>query len=174
MDDIRCLCLDVDGVLTDGRIYYDSDGRDMRGFNTQDGLAIDVFRKSGGEVVIISGKKGRSSEQRAADLHIRHCVVGSPDKLADLTRILAELSLRLEQVAAIGDDLPDLGVLRACGFPIAVANAVVEVKAAARYVTHRPGGHGAVREAVEMLLRRDGRWHAVVQRFTMSSADVRG
>lgn len=172
MNDIRCLCLDVDGVLTDGLVYFDSDGRELRAFNIQDGLAIDQFRQSGGEVVMISGKQGNSTEHRAKDLNIRHCIAGSPDKLVDLQRILTELSIGLDQVAAIGDDLPDLALLRACAFPIAVANAVDEIKAVARYVTRRPGGRGAVREAIELLMRRDGRWQAVVERFSSSKASL--
>jgi len=92
-------------------------------------------------------------------------IQGSRDKLADLKTLLRKLGLELEQVAMIADDLPDLPVLQACGYPIAVANAVAEVKAAARYVTEQPGGAGAVREALEHLLRADGRWSAVLAHY---------
>ena len=172
MADIRCLCLDVDGVLTDGRVYVDEDGRPLRAFHIHDGLAIHWFQRLVGPVVIITGKTSQGVAARARELDIRHLIQGSTDKLADLQQLLSRLDLRLEQVAAIGDDLLDLPVLKRCGFPIAVANAVDEVKAAARLVTQRPGGHGAVREAVEYLLREAGRWQEVTDHYAGSSSSV--
>ena len=170
MADIRCLCLDVDGVLTDGRVYVDEDGRPLRAFHIHDGLAIHWFQRLVGPVVIITGKTSQGVAARARELDIRHLIQGSTDKLADLQQLLSRLDLRLEQVAAIGDDLLDLAVLKRCGFPIAVANAVDEVKAVARLVTQRPGGHGAVREAVEYLLREVGRWQEVTDHYAGSSS----
>ena len=170
MADIRCLCLDVDGVLTDGRVYVDEDGRPLRAFHIHDGLAIHWFQRLVGPVVIITGKTSQGVAARARELDIRHLIQGSTDKLADLQQLLSRLDLRLEQVAAIGDDLLDLPVLKRCGFPIAVANAVDEVKAAARLVTQRSGGHGAVREAVEYLLREAGRWQEVTDNYAGSSS----
>ena len=172
MADIRCLCLDVDGVLTDGRVYVDEDGRPLRAFHIHDGLAIHWFQRLVGPVVIITGKTSQGVAARARELDVRHLIQGSTDKLADLQQLLSRLDLRLEQVAAIGDDLLDLPVLKRCGFPIAVANAVDEVKAAARLVTQRPGGHGAVREAVEYLLREAGRWQDVTDHYAGSSSSV--
>jgi len=170
MADIRCLCLDVDGVLTDGRVYVDEDGRPLRAFHIHDGLAIHWFQRLVGAVVIITGKASQGVAARARELDIRHLIQGSTDKLADLQQLLSRLDLRLEQVAAIGDDLLDLPVLKRCGFPVAVANAVDEVKAAARLVTQRPGGHGAVREAVEYLLREAGRWQDITDHYAGSSS----
>jgi 3-deoxy-D-manno-octulosonate 8-phosphate phosphatase (KDO 8-P phosphatase) len=165
MSDIRCLCLDVDGVLTDGRLYVDDDGRTTRAFHIHDGLALRAFQQLGGVVVICTGKRSGAVAARARELEIEHVIQGSADKLADLQAWLDQHGLRLEQVAAVGDDLPDLPVLQRCGLPIAVANAVDEVKAAARYVTQRAGGDGAVREAVEYILRSSGRWNEVLAQF---------
>jgi 3-deoxy-D-manno-octulosonate 8-phosphate phosphatase (KDO 8-P phosphatase) len=165
MNDIRCLCLDVDGVLTDGRIYVNEDGRSGRAFDVQDGFAIYWFQRLGGVVVLLSGKDSLAVAARARELGIEHVLQGSVDKLADLKALLARLDLTLKQVAMLGDDLPDLPVLARCGFPIAVANATSEVKAAARFVTERPGGHGAVREAIEYLLRASGRWQQVQEHY---------
>ena len=165
MPEIRCVCLDVDGVLTDGRIFVDSEGRSARAFYVQDGFAIRWFQKLGGVAVILSGKSCAAVEARARDLGIEHVVQGSSDKLADLRTLAARLSLQLCEIAFIGDDLPDLPPMRACGFPVAVANAVPEVKAAAKLVTQRAGGQGAVREAIEHVLRRDGRWQEVLRYY---------
>jgi 3-deoxy-D-manno-octulosonate 8-phosphate phosphatase (KDO 8-P phosphatase) len=164
VDDIRCLVLDVDGVLTDGRIYY-GDAGPLRAFDVQDGLAVTWFRKFLGPVAVITGLESEAVRKRGADLRIEHVVQGSRDKLADLRRLLPALGVSIEQVAAIGDDLPDAALLRVCGFPIAPANAVPEVRRVARLVTSRSGGRGAVREAVEFLLRRAGRWADVLAHY---------
>ncbi len=166
---VRCLCLDVDGVLTDGRLYVDADGRTMRAYHIHDGLAIKLFRELVGEVVILTGKGGSSIDRRTEDLGIRHVIQNSRDKLADLERLLDGLKLQLADVAAVGDDLPDLPVLQRCGFPIAVANAVEPVRAAARVVTQRRGGDGAVREAIEIVMRELG----LLERFNEAGARPR-
>lgn len=171
MNDIRCLCLDCDGVLTDGRIYTHADGRSSRAFHVHDGFAIRCFQRTGGDVIILSGKDSPAVAARAEELGVSRVIQGSTDKLADLQAALADLSITLPEVAMIGDDLPDLPVLARCGFPIAVANAVPEVKAAARYVTQRPGGHGAVREAVEHLLRASGRWNGILEHYGVGPVD---
>ncbi len=163
--DIRCVVLDVDGVLTDGSLYTHDDGRGGRVFNVHDGFAIAWWLRLGLGVVICSGKESPAVAARAAELRIEHVIQGSRDKLGDLTAILPRLGVGLPQVAMIGDDLPDIPVLRVCGYPIAVANAVDEVKAAARYVTRRTGGQGAVREALEHLLRAGGRWSEVLAAY---------
>ena len=164
-DEIRCVCLDVDGVLTDGRLFIDEAGRGGRAFHVHDGLATDWFQRLGGVVVICSGKSSGSITARARELSVEHVIQGSRDKLADMERLLVRLDLSLAQTAVIGDDLPDVPLMRRCGFPIAVANAVDEVKAAARLVTQRAGGNGAVREAIEHLLRRCGRWPEVLAHY---------
>lgn len=163
--DIRCLCLDVDGVLTDGRLPIDDAGVGGRRFHVHDGFAIYWYQRLGGTVVICSGKQSEAVAARARELGIAHVIQGSHDKLADLQPVLDQLNLSWDQVAVIGDDLPELPLMQHCGFPIAVANAVDEVKAAARLITRRPGGAGAVREAIEHLLRRSGRWAEVLQHY---------
>jgi len=165
MSAIRCLVLDVDGVLTDGGLYTDDSGLQMRRFHVHDGFAISWFQKLGGVVVICSGKDSPAVAARARELGIQHVIQASRDKLADLHALLTHLGVTLEEVAMIGDDLPDLPVMRSCGFPIAVANAVAEVRAAARLVTRRGGGQGAVREAIEHLLRTSGQWAEVLAHY---------
>lgn len=168
MSDIRCLVLDVDGVLTDGRLYYGEGAQPMRAFYIHDGLAIEWFQRLCGPVVILTAKQSTATETRAAELVIKHLLQGSRDKLADLLELLASLDIPIEQTAMVGDDLPDLAVLSACGYPIAPANAVAEVRVVARYVTDKPGGKGAVREAIEHLLGRQGRWREVVAHYGVS------
>jgi len=170
MTEIRCIVMDVDGVLTDGQLLYGDRGEPLRAFHVHDGLAVEWFQKLGGVVVILSGKTSLAVASRAAELGIRHVVQGSPDKLADLKRVLAKLEIEPRQVAMIADDLPDLPALRFCGYPIAVANAVEEVRSAARYVTARSGGQGAVREAIEHVLRADGRWAQVLAGYGVVTA----
>lgn len=165
MHNIRCLVLDVDGVLTDGGLHTDDTGRQSRRFHVHDGFALHWFQRLGGVVILCSGKTSDAVAARARELKIEQVIQGSRDKVADLGALLTRLGLRWEQVAMIGDDLPDLPVLRVCGYPIAVANAVEEVKSAARLVTFRTGGQGAVREAVEYLIRADGRWDEVIAHY---------
>lgn len=162
MQEIRCLVLDVDGVLTDGRLWYGAGEEPLRAFHIHDGLAIRAFQRSVGPVVILTAKRSQAVTQRAAELGIEHVIQGSKDKLADLGQLLSRLGVSLEQVAAMGDDLADLGVLAACGFAIAPADAVEDVRAQARLVTQRGGGRGAVREAIEQILRTTGRWDEVL------------
>ena len=168
--DIRCLCLDVDGVLTDGRVWWDDTGRGARAFHVHDGFGIKCFQKLGGIVAICSGKESDAVSARMTELGIEHVIQGSRDKLADVGQLLSNLKLGMEHVAMVGDDLPDLPVMRRCALPIAVANAVTEVKAAARCVTKRSGGEGAVREAIECVLRESGRWSEVLGWY--GAADV--
>ena len=167
---IRLICLDVDGVLTNGRMLVDEDGRPLRGFHIHDGLAIRWFQKLGGVCAIITGKSSQGVQHRADELGIRHVVQNSENKLTDMTALATKLGVQREEIAAIGDDLPDLPMLRNCGFPVAVANATPEAKTAARYVTRRPGGNGAVREAIEVILHRDGRWAQVIAHYEAQAA----
>jgi len=169
--DIRAVCLDVDGVLTDGRILVDDAGRGLRAFDVHDGLALDWFQRLGGTVIVCSGKRSEAVAARAADLGIQHVIQGSRDKPADVEPLLKRLGLRWEQLAVIGDDLPDVPLMNRCGLPIAVADALPEVKAAARLVTQRAGGHGAIREAVEHLMRASGRWAEVLAHYGIAAAE---
>ncbi len=163
--EIRCLCLDVDGVLTDGSIYTDHDGHQMRVFQVHDGIAIRWFKEQGGTVVLCSGKNVPAVDARARELQIQHVIQGSRDKRSDLDHLLGGLGLTFDQLAMIGDDLPDIPVMRVCRLPIAVANAVSEVKRVAKVTTRAAGGRGAVREAVELIMRRDGSWGRVLESY---------
>jgi 3-deoxy-D-manno-octulosonate 8-phosphate phosphatase (KDO 8-P phosphatase) len=159
---IELLLLDVDGVLTDGRVTYSDDGHELKSFHVRDGSAIKYWRKSGKRVAILSGRSSPAVARRAAELGIDFVVQGTDEKLLALRRILTETGLWADQVCAVGDDLPDLPVLAHCGIGVAVADAVPELKAAADHVTRLPGGHGAVRETVEWLMRGQDTWDATI------------
>jgi 3-deoxy-D-manno-octulosonate 8-phosphate phosphatase (KDO 8-P phosphatase) len=159
---IRLLVLDVDGVLTDGRITYTAEGLELKSFHVRDGSGIKYWRRVGGQVVIVSGRVSRAVDVRAAELGIATVMQGVADKSAALTRILAGTGTTAAAVCAVADDLPDLPLLRACGLAVAVADACPEARAAAHYVTQPPGGRGAVREVIELLIRAQGRWNEVV------------
>jgi 3-deoxy-D-manno-octulosonate 8-phosphate phosphatase (KDO 8-P phosphatase) len=168
---IRALVLDVDGVLTDGRMYYDEDGRSLRAFHVQDGLAIQQFRKVGGVVIICSAKQSAAVAARMKELNLEpeRVLLGSTDKLADTERALQAAGLELTDAAVMGDDLPDVRLMQACGYAIAPGNAVPDVQAIAQWVTNQPGGYGAVREAIEHILRADGRWHEVLRNYRIDT-----
>jgi len=155
---IRLLVLDVDGVLTDGTIFIDDAGRQMRGFHIQDGLGITLWKAAGGRVAILTSKRSEAVMTRARMLGIDLVEQGEENKLPGFERILAAAGVSAEETAYVGDDLLDLAVMRRAGYAIAVANAVDEVKQRARHVTSRPGGQAAVREAVEHLLKTGGLW----------------
>jgi 3-deoxy-D-manno-octulosonate 8-phosphate phosphatase (KDO 8-P phosphatase) len=159
------LCLDVDGVMTDGGIRLDDNGVETKRFHVRDGTGIKLWMRLGYHVAIVTGREGEVVPRRARELGITHIIQGSRDKSASLDRILEALSLSAEQAAVLADDLPDLPMMRRAGYAMAVADAVDEVKAAAAFVTTRPGGHGAVREAVEHLLKARGRWQEAATLF---------
>ena len=172
MLDLRLLVLDVDGVLTDGRLgwgYFGSQHLEpMRFFHVHDGIAIQWFRRHLGEVALLTAKESHAVRLRADELGLKHVIQGSRDKLADLNRLREPLGVSLEQVAMMGDDFPDLCVLQNVGYPLAPSNAANEVRTTARFVTERPGGHGAVREAIEHLLRETGKWSLVQQQYGLT------
>lgn len=170
---IRVLVLDVDGVLTDGRLWYGETGEPLRAFCIHDGLAIRAFQRAGGTVGIITGKQSQAVARRAQELGIQAMIQGSHDKGADLRRMAADCGAELEAIAAMGDDLQDLPMLRACGYALAPANAVAEVREAARFVTSRSGGDGAVREAIEHLLGREGLWIEAVRHYERGQGEAR-
>lgn len=157
---IRLLVLDVDGVLTDGRITASAGGDDAKSFHVQDGCAIKLWQERGGRVAILSGRKSGDVQRRADELGITLVRTGVEDKLAEWKSLLETAGVRGEQAAYMGDDLPDLEPMRACGFPIAPSNGVPAIKRVARFVTRRRGGEGAVAEAIELILRKQRRWSA--------------
>ena len=153
---IKLLSLDVDGVMTDGGLYYTDEGTQFRKFNVKDGLGIKLAIKAGVQVCIISASKQASTLTRAAHLGIEHVRIGVDDKLAALNEIAGGLGIDLHEVAHVGDDLTDVAVMAHVGLPMTVADGVSEALAAARYVTVKPGGAGAVREICDMLVRARG------------------
>jgi len=173
---IRVVALDVDGVLTDGGIYLGSAKTgeadvpfELKRYDVQDGLGIQLLRDCGLKVVIITGRVSESVAQRARELRV-DAVVQDPEarKLTALTTIADDFGCTLDDVAFVGDDLPDLSVLRRVGLPVAVGNAVAEVRRAAQLQLRAPGGHGAVREFAEALLVARGEWTDAVERYVAS------
>jgi len=149
---VRLLVLDVDGVLTDGRLFYGARGEVMKAFNVKDGSGIKAVAAAGITVAIISGRKSAAVTRRARELGIRHVTQGAKDKLAALAKLAKARNVALEQCACVGDDTPDTPMLQAAGLAIAVADAHADALAIADLVTTRPGGHGAVREVCDWLL----------------------
>lgn len=164
-DKIRLLVLDVDGVMTDGRILLDAQGQEIKQFNSLDGAGIKYWQRAGGQVAIISGRTSLAVVHRAGELGVTLVRQGAKEKLPAYLAMLKELDMPESQVAVMGDDLPDLPIMLRCGYAIAPPNAVDEVKSASALVTLRRGGCGAVREAIERLLRYNGQWDLILKRY---------
>jgi 3-deoxy-D-manno-octulosonate 8-phosphate phosphatase (KDO 8-P phosphatase) len=150
---IRLLCLDVDGVLTDGHLYWSEGGVFWQKFNVRDGYGIKLLQALGIEVAILSGGDVRSARDRAAGLDIRHAYFGLTDKLATFHEVARDVGVTLAESAFIGDELVDVPLLERVGFAATVPDAVEEVRRVVHYVTTRPGGDGAVREVCDMIRR---------------------
>lgn len=149
---IRLVAFDVDGVFTDGRFYLSDDGVETKAFSTQDGFGIRQLLDAGVHVAIISGRPSRAVEMRMNELRVPHVYLACKDKIAAFDELLGKLKLTADQCAYVGDDLPDLPLLRKVGFSVAVANAVEAVRSSCDYTTTAPGGNGAVREVCELVL----------------------
>ncbi|MCS7277761.1 MAG: HAD hydrolase family protein [Aquificaceae bacterium] len=162
---VKILLLDVDGVLTDGRLYYTSQGEEIKVFNVKDGLGIKLAQRANIRIGVISGRKSLALINRLEELGIEEIHLGLNNKLPILEEILGRLSLRYENVAFLGDDYVDLPVLRRVGFPMVVADSPEELKRHAIYVTKAKGGEGAVREAIEFLLKQRGQWEEAVKHY---------
>jgi len=164
---IRLLLMDVDGVLTDGRIWLqswpDGSAHEIKGFSAYDGAGLKLARASGLRTGVITGRKSAAMARRAKEADIEFVFQGRGEKLPAYEEILRTAKLKDEEVAYIGDDLPDLAILSRVGLAIAVANAVPEVKRAAHYVTKSSGGNGAVREVVELILKTQDKWQRVLK-----------
>lgn len=148
---VRLLVLDVDGVMTNGQLHYDADGREFKTFHVRDGFGIVRALAAGLEIAVISGRASGAAAGRMGELKIRHVFLGCDDKLAAFDGLLHQLGLSPDQVACVGDDVPDLPILGRAGLAIAVADAHPEVLAAAHWCTRLPGGRGAVREVCDLL-----------------------
>ncbi len=166
---IRLLVCDVDGVLTDGRLHFfedaDGDVHEAKSFSILDGFGIKLLQDTGVAVAIITGRRSAIVPRRAKEIGIRHVVQGADDKKRAWTALLTELGMTPEASAYIGDDWPDLPVIRACGLGITVANAPEPMQRHARYVTRFPGGAGAVREACELIMRAQGTFDARLEAY---------
>ena len=149
---IRLVAFDIDGVFTDGRFYLSNDGVESKAFSTQDGFGIRRLLDAGVAVAVISGRESAAVQQRMHELGVRHVVQGCTDKIAAFDAITAELDINDTECAYVGDDIPDLPLLRKAGTSIAVANAVAELHLECDYVTQARGGFGAVREVCDMIL----------------------
>jgi 3-deoxy-D-manno-octulosonate 8-phosphate phosphatase (KDO 8-P phosphatase) len=164
---VQLLLLDVDGVLTDGGVTWSNQGIESKTFHIRDGLGLRLWQRAGCRVGIVTGRSSHVVQLRAEELGIGIVRQGVEDKLATAESILADCGLSWEEMAFIGDDLPDLPVIARCGAGIAVADACAEVRAAAALVTTLPGGKGAVREAIERLLKARGGWEAITARYAV-------
>ena len=162
---IKLAIFDVDGVLTDGRLYFLTDGSEFKTFNTLDGQGIKMLMNAGVETAIISGRSTPVVEKRANNLGIQHLYQGREDKLVVLDELLGELDLDYAQVAYLGDDLPDLPVIRRVGLGMAVANAAGFVRQHAHGVTQARGGEGAAREFCELIMRAQGSLDAALDAY---------
>ena len=159
---IKLLFLDVDGVMTDGRITMNSQGEETKSFNVKDGLGLKMLMSGGVDVVIVTGRSSQVVEHRANDLGIQEVHQGVTDKNLLCRQIIKDREFTKQEICCIGDDLTDLPMFSEAGLCIAVADAVKEVREAADFITRSKGGFGAVREACEWLLKCQGKWQAAL------------
>lgn len=162
---LKALLLDVDGVMTDGRIIFDSQGRESKNFNVQDGLGVYFARKSGLVIGIITGRKSRVTKFRAQELNIDFLSQGHRNKLKPYIKFKKKFNLTDEEIGFVGDDLLDLPIMSKCGFSACVANGREEVKAKSHFITNSTGGKGAVREVIEFVLKQQGKWQKLLDKY---------
>ncbi len=155
---MRAAIFDVDGVLTDGRIYVGADGEGFKAFSTLDGHGLKLLAGAGIATIVITGRDSAAVRRRVADLGVAHAVYGAVDKLAAAEPLLAQLGIGWDEVAAMGDDWPDLPLLTRCGFACAPPGAHLEIRTRVHHVTTAAGGHGAARECCDLLLIASGRY----------------
>ena len=166
---LRLLVFDVDGVFTDGKLYYAEDGSISRTFDIKDGMGIRLLRDAGLVTAVLTAKVSGATRQRMADLKVDHVFEGydaAGGKGGGIEKLAEQAGVALEHTAYMGDDLMDLPALRRVGYAICPADACDEVKAVAAYITQHPGGHGAVREAAEHILKAQGKWDQAVGRYS--------
>jgi 3-deoxy-D-manno-octulosonate 8-phosphate phosphatase (KDO 8-P phosphatase) len=166
---IKLLLMDVDGVLTNGKLFHFPDAQgnmvETKGFDSQDGIALQWMQWKGLQTGVISGRESLGTAERARQVKMNYVYQGHIEKIPILEKIMTEAGLRSEEVAYIGDDLTDLVVMRRIGFGVAVANARPEVKREAHYVTEATGGNGAVREVIEIILEACGFWTEILEKY---------
>jgi len=162
---IKLMMVDIDGVLTDGRIILGNYGDELKFFDVQDGLGLVLLRQAGIQTLIVTAKKSKVNERRAKDLKVVKLYQGVDDKLKLYEKVLRKMKMKPEEVCFVGDDLIDIPVMKRVGVAVAVQNAVEETKDAAHYVTQRQGGRGAVREIADMILRFQNKWESVTEAY---------
>jgi 3-deoxy-D-manno-octulosonate 8-phosphate phosphatase (KDO 8-P phosphatase) len=167
LKDIKLLLLDVDGVLTDGRIIYDSRGRDMKLFDVHDGLGVYALKKAGVKTILVTAKGSRAIRPRARDMQVAEVFENITPKTKVLDKILRKYGLSPNEICFAGDDLVDLCLMKKVGFSVAVFNACPEIKQAASYITIREGGRGAVREIAELILKSQGKWAEILKIYDL-------
>jgi 3-deoxy-D-manno-octulosonate 8-phosphate phosphatase (KDO 8-P phosphatase) len=168
---IELMAFDVDGVLTQGDILYTDQGAEVKGFDVKDGLGLRVASSAGIQLAIITGRASRTVERRARDLHITDVLQRVGDKALALRQLAEEKSMPLDHIAFMGDDVNDLEAMRIVGLSIGPADAVPEVVQQAALVTEAPAGKGAAREAVEAVLKAQGRWESAVSEYLAGLAE---
>jgi 3-deoxy-D-manno-octulosonate 8-phosphate phosphatase (KDO 8-P phosphatase) len=162
---IRLLLLDVDGVLTDGRLYYGNSGEELKAFNIQDGLGIKLLQQSGIRVGIITGRRSALLKRRAVELSLSPLIQGREDKWSALSELMESLDVSLEEIAFVGDDLPDLAVINRVGLGITPANGNAAVASQALWQTQKMGGDGAIREVAELILEAQNKLDPLLATF---------
>lgn len=162
---IQMILSDVDGVLTDGRISFDNQGIEIKSFHARDGMGIKLWQKAGGQFGLLTARTSHIVKVRAAELGVELVRQGFSDKLPIAQQIMQAHGLTPEQVCYVGDDLTDLQLISQVGFGVAVADAATEVRDAAAWITTQPGGFGAVRELIELILKTQDRWTDVIRKF---------
>lgn len=162
---IRLVCFDVDGVLTDGRLFFDDQGQESKGFHARDGLGFKLLRQSGVEVAVISGRRSESVKRRMAALDISLVYQGQDDKLIALAELCQTLNLQHDQIAHVGDDVLDVPIMKRVGLSIAVQDAHDFVKQQAHWCTALPGGYGAAREVCDLIMTAQGTLDAVLSQY---------
>lgn len=162
---IRCLLLDVDGVLTDGKLHFTSGGEEFKTFDVQDGHGIAMAQRAGLTVGFISGRPSKATTRRAADLRVKIVLQKSTNKMDMVEKVKRQYGFTNDEIAFVGDELVDLPVLKRVGVAVTVPNATDEVKRAAHYMTRRRGGDGAVREVIEMILKAQDTWRSVIAKY---------
>ena len=162
---VKLLILDIDGVMTDGRIIYSIYGDELKFFDVQDGFGITLLNHAGIKSAIITAKRSRIVKLRARDMRVAKAYQGYIDKLVPFNKALKKFKVEPEEVCFIGDDLIDISILKRVGFAVAVPNAVEEVKQSAHHITSKTGGRGAVREICDLILKSQGKWDLATAKY---------
>ncbi|HAU39226.1 MAG TPA: phenylphosphate carboxylase subunit delta [Phycisphaerales bacterium] len=169
---IELLVLDVDGVMTDGRITLTPAGEEIKSFHVRDGSGMKYWQRVGKKIAILTGRGSPAVLRRAEDLGVDVVRLNCKDKLPAYEQVLAELGVSDDQTAVVGDDLPDLPLVRRAALGVATADAVEELRREADHVTQLPGGEGCVREVIELILKRSGLWQKVLERYQSAEKGV--